>query len=77
MRRPGIWRKTVLLLILGLELPALVLFGLYMSWQFTAGWQDPYRSIVVFTSSLGFYALGTLLIWWVALRIYRRQKRQI
>ncbi len=77
MGRSGLWRKTALLLVFGLELPALVLIGLYMSWQVTTGWGDPYRSLVVLTSSLGFYALGTLVMWWVALRIYRRQKRQI
>ncbi len=75
MQKQGLWRRTVLLLLFGLELPALVLLGLYLSWEVTAGWEDPWRSLAVLTSSLGFYAVGTLVIWWVALRIYRRQKK--
>ena len=77
MTRPRVWRRAALFLIFGLELPTLVLTGLYFSSEATAGWEDPWRSIVVLSSSLGFYTLGTLVIWWAAVKIYRHQKKPI
>ena len=73
MSKPRLWRRAALLLIFGLELPALVLLGLYFSSELTTGWGEPWRTILVLVSSLGGYAAGALTMWWVALWIYRRQ----
>jgi len=69
---PSLWQKIGFLL-LGLILPGLVLLSLYASDVATAGLAEPLRTITIFAVTTVGLAGGSVILWWLVLKIYRRK----
>ncbi len=58
--------------ILGLEMPGLVVLALYSSEAATRTWLEPWRTVAILVATTVGFVTGSVVLWWVAVRIYRR-----
>ncbi|MCP8309092.1 MAG: hypothetical protein H3Z53_09175 [archaeon] len=69
--------KIVKFLIFGLELPAFVLLGLYLGFLVEKGLGRSWSGAFVLSGALIGLVLGSMILWWTALRLYKRSKRSV
>ena len=58
-------------MLLGLEMPALVVLALYSSQAATRTWAEPWRTAAILAAATVGFVTGSAVLWWVAVRIYR------
>ncbi|MEM3437650.1 MAG: hypothetical protein QXP55_03830 [Nitrososphaerales archaeon] len=67
--------KIVKFLIFGLELPAFVLLGLLLGFFVENGLGRSYSGIFMLLGSIIGLVVGSIILWWTALRIYKKSIR--
>ncbi len=69
--------KIARFLIFGLELPALVLLGLYIGSLLGENLDGPWSWVLALLGAVVGLIIGSIILWWVALKMYRMHKMQI
>ncbi len=65
-------KQKVGFLVAGLQLPILVVLGLFASNTVTNTWSPFWRTLAILLGASAGFVLGSLILWWLALRLYRR-----
>ncbi|MEM3624781.1 MAG: hypothetical protein QXL52_05760 [Nitrososphaerales archaeon] len=64
--------KIIKFLIFGLELPAFVLLGLFLGFLVEEGLGKSWSGAFMLLGAIMGLALGSIILWWTTLKIYRR-----
>ncbi|MCP8308426.1 MAG: hypothetical protein H3Z54_06990 [archaeon] len=67
--------KIFKFLIFGLELPAFVLLGLYLGFLMEKGLGKSWSGAFMLLGALIGLAIGSAILWWTALRMYRKYRK--
>jgi len=77
MKQRSIFKKAIIFLIFGLELPALVILGLYIGQLLGKRLGSPLDMISALAGSLIGLLIGSLIIIWVTMKLYKKQSQRI
>jgi len=64
-------------LIFGLELPILVIIGLYIGFLFGENLNGPWTGVFTLVGAFIGLIIGSIILWWVAIKMYRTNKSSI
>lgn len=55
---------------MGLEMPGLVVLGLYSSQKLARMWAEPWRTLGVLVGTTAGFIIGSVVLWWAALKLF-------
>jgi len=67
--------KIFKFMIFGLELPAFVLLGLYLGFLVGKDLGGSWSGALMLLGAFIGLAIGTMILWWTALRMYRKYRK--